>query len=58
MAPGPADPVSRPLLVTELATRLCHPSEAVLDILPLPQLGALAKEDGERVVGADGLRVK
>jgi hypothetical protein len=30
----------------------------VLDILPLPQLGALAKEDGEQVVGAGGQRVK
>ncbi len=50
--------MNRPLVVTELGTRLCRPSEAVLDILPLPQLGALAKEDGEQVVGADGQRVR
>lgn len=50
--------MNRPLVVTPLGTRLCRPSEAVLDILPLPQLGAMSKEDGEAVVGADGQRVK
>ena len=39
--------INRPLVVTDLGTRLCRPSEVVLDILPLPQLKAFAKEDGE-----------
>lgn len=33
--------INRPLVVTDLGTRLCRPSEVVLDILPLPQLKAL-----------------
>ncbi|MCE7796386.1 arsenate reductase (glutaredoxin) [Sphingobium sufflavum] len=49
--------INRPLVVTPLGVRLCRPSEAVLDILPTPQQGAFAKEDGERVVGADGNRI-
>jgi arsenate reductase (glutaredoxin) len=42
--------INRPVVVTPLGTRLCRPSETVLDILPLPQLGPIAKEDGEMVV--------
>ena len=49
--------INRPFVVTPLGTRLCRPSELVLDILPLPQKGAFAKEDGEAVIGADGKRV-
>ncbi len=49
--------INRPLVVTPLGVRLCRPSEAVLDILPEPQRGAFAKEDGEQVVDADGHRV-
>lgn len=49
--------INRPIVVTPLATRLCRPSEAVLDILPLPQRGAFSKEDGERVVNEKGERV-
>ncbi|QNE31659.1 arsenate reductase (glutaredoxin) [Sphingomonas sp. NBWT7] len=49
--------INRPLVVTPLGVRLCRPSEAVLDILPEPQRGAFAKEDGERVVDADGRRL-
>ena len=49
--------INRPLVVTPLGVRLCRPSEAVLDLLPRPQLGAFAKEDGESVVGATGQRV-
>jgi arsenate reductase (glutaredoxin) len=43
--------------VTPLGTRLCRPSEVVLDILPRPQLGAFSKEDGEAVIDAKGQRV-
>ena len=49
--------MNRPIVVTPLGTRLCRPSEAVLDILPGQQRGALAKEDGEQVVNAQGERV-
>lgn len=42
--------INRPLVVTDLGTRLCRPSEVVLDILPLPQLKAFAKEDGEVII--------
>ena len=49
--------INRPVVVTPLATRLCRPSEMVLEILPRPQQGALAKEDGEAVVDVKGRRV-
>lgn len=49
--------IHRPFVVTELGVRLCRPSEVVLDILPSPQRGAFAKEDGEPVIDADGRRV-
>ena len=49
--------INRPIVVTPLATRLCRPSEAVLDILPLPQLGAFSKEDGEQVINERGERI-
>lgn len=49
--------MNRPVVVTPLGTRLCRPSEAVLDILPLPQRGAFAKEDGEPVINEQGKRV-
>ena len=49
--------INRPFVVTPDGARLCRPSEAVLDILPLPQKGAFAKEDGEQVIDADGKRV-
>jgi len=46
--------INRPIVVTGLGTKLCRPSEAVLDILPAPQQGAFTKEDGEVVVDKDG----
>lgn len=49
--------INRPFVVTPAGVRLCRPSELVLDILPLPQLGAFTKEDGEAVIDADGKRV-
>ena len=49
--------MNRPIVVTRLGTRLCRPSERVLDILLQPQRGPLAKEDGEPVVNAQGERV-
>jgi arsenate reductase len=49
--------INRPIVVTPLGTRLCRPSETVLDILPRPQQGAFSKEDGEAVIDAKGQRV-
>lgn len=50
--------INRPIVLTERGVRLCRPSERVLEILPAPQQGAFAKEDGERVVDAAGQRVR
>ena len=50
--------INRPLVVTDLGTRLCRPSEVVLDILPLPQLKAFVKEDGEVIIDEQGRRLK
>jgi arsenate reductase len=47
--------INRPIVVTPLGTRLCRPSETVLDILP--QRGALNKADSESVVNVVGRRV-
>lgn len=49
--------INRPIVVTPWGTRLCRPSELVLDILPLPQRVALSKEDGSPLIDADGHRV-
>ena len=42
--------INRPIVVTPLGTRLCRPSERVLEILPDPPRGPFVKEDGEVVV--------
>lgn len=49
--------INRPIVTTPLGTRLCRPSEQVLDLLPAPQRAAFAKEDGQPVVDAQGRRV-
>jgi len=41
--------INRPIVVTPLGVKLCRPSEAVLDILPNPNIGTFTKEDGEIV---------
>jgi arsenate reductase (glutaredoxin) len=43
--------INRPIVETPLGTKLCRPSEAVLDILPNPDIGTFTKEDGEVVEG-------
>jgi len=48
--------MNRPLVITPLGTRLCRPSEAVLELLPVGPLPPFTKEDGERVVD-DGVRL-
>ena len=50
--------INRPIVITPLGTRLCRPSEAVLDLLPSPQQGAFVKEDGEVVIDEKGQRVQ
>ena len=54
-----ADPIliNRPFVVTSLGTRLCRPSEVVLDILPTITR-PFAKEDGEVIIDQDGQRLK
>lgn len=49
--------INRPIVVTPLGVKLCRPSEVVLDILPTPQKGAFAKEDGEKIVDEAGKRI-
>lgn len=50
--------INRPIVVTPLGTKLCRPSEVVLDILPDAQKAAFTKEDGEKVVDEAGKRLK
>jgi arsenate reductase len=49
--------INRPIVVTPLGTRLCRPSEMVLDILTAGQRGAFTKEDGEQVVDEQGKKI-
>lgn len=42
--------LNRPFVVTLKGTRLCRPSEVVLDILENPDIGPFTKEDGEVVI--------
>jgi arsenate reductase len=49
--------INRPIVVTPWGVKLCRPSEAVLDILPLAQKGPFAKEDGELVIDSLGRRI-
>jgi len=49
--------INRPIVVTPLGAMLTRPSEAVLDILPNPDIGAFTKEDGEVVINEEGKRV-
>ena len=50
--------INRPVVVTRKGTRLCRPSEAVLDILPNAQKSVFIKEDGEKVIDETGQWVR
>ncbi|MDC4359625.1 arsenate reductase (glutaredoxin) [Acinetobacter baumannii] len=50
--------INRPFVVTPKGTRLCRPSEVVLDILDSKNLGYFAKEDGEVIIDEQGHRIK
>ncbi|UJW76989.1 arsenate reductase (glutaredoxin) [Rhizobium sp. SL42] len=50
--------INRPFVVTPLGTRLCRPSEIVLDILPEDAfVGPFSKEDGAPLLDEKGKRV-
>lgn len=48
--------INRPIVETPLGTRLCRPSEVVLDILQNPYIGDFAKEDGQIIPGRSKVR--
>ena len=50
--------INRPIVVSPLGVRLCRPSEEVLDLLPGTHRGPFTKEDGQRVIDADGKRIR
>jgi arsenate reductase len=50
--------INRPFVVTSKGVRLCRPSECVLEILSTPQRGEFVKEDGERVIDAQGMFIQ
>jgi arsenate reductase (glutaredoxin) len=50
--------INRPIVVTPLGTRLCRPSELVLDLLSASPRAAFTKEDGEVVIDAKLQRAK
>ncbi|MBB3918233.1 arsenate reductase (glutaredoxin) [Rhizobium fabae] len=49
--------INRPFVITPIGTRLARPSEVVLDILRETHKGAFTKEDGEKVLDAEGKRI-
>lgn len=49
--------VNRPFVVTDKGTKLCRPSEAVLDLIDRWPTGPYLKEDGSLMIDADGNRV-
>jgi arsenate reductase len=49
--------LNRPFVETPVGTRLCRPSELVLDILENPDIGPFTKEDGEVIIDDEGKRL-
>ena len=49
--------INRPIVETSKGTRLCRPSELVIDLLLNSDIGLFVKEDGEVVVDATGRRL-
>ena len=49
--------VNRPIVVSEKGTKLCRPSEVVLDLIDRFPTGPFYKEDGALLIDADGNRV-
>lgn len=46
--------MNRPVVITPLGTRLCRPSEAVLNLLPDPQREDFTREDGSVINAGTG----
>ena len=49
--------INRPFVQTSKGTKLCRPSELVLDILPDSAIGPFTKDTGEVVIDATGRRL-
>jgi arsenate reductase len=45
--------INRPIVETPKGTRLCRPSEKVLEILPNADIGPFVKEDGEVIAAPE-----
>nr|WP_295076956.1 arsenate reductase (glutaredoxin) [uncultured Roseateles sp.] len=50
--------MNRPVVVTPLGAKLCRPSEAVLDLLPVGPLPPFTKSDGEQVIDSGQRRAR
>jgi len=48
--------MNRPVVETPLGTKLCRPSEEVLELLPVDKLPPFTKEDGEVIVDSGARR--
>jgi arsenate reductase (glutaredoxin) len=48
--------MERPIVVTPLGTVLSRPSEAVLEILPMPRIAPFTKSDGGQIVDGGARR--
>ncbi|MEE4207853.1 MAG: arsenate reductase (glutaredoxin) [Parvularcula sp.] len=48
--------VNRPFVCSPLGTRLCRPSDAVLDLIETWPVGPYYKEDGSLMIDAEGQR--
>jgi arsenate reductase len=48
--------INRPIVVASKGTKLCRPSEVVLEILDNPHIGDFVKEDGEIVKAGQGVK--
>lgn len=46
--------INRPIVISNKGTKLCRPSELVLDLLDNPNIGTFTKEDGEIVPAKKG----
>jgi arsenate reductase len=49
--------LNRPFVVARRGTRLCRPSEIVLEILDNPDIGPFTKEDGEIIINTQDKRL-
>lgn len=50
--------MNRPIVATPLGTKLCRPSEEVLEILPVGKIAPFTKEDGEPIEDSGARRTR